>query len=295
MIFLKHLKIIWKSSLIIKKPTYYQKFHTSIYNRFIEDDDDLFVRDLAFPYFRDSMRADMWKKHKSDPEIWNIEKLSQHFGTTVERTKAILFLMRKREELMAKEGLLNPSEDLLLIWKKYYNDPINNTISELAKAHYMPEQEIEQFILKMQNHTSRIEHVIEQKKQTEELLEEYEEDGFDISFRETYPDQKHEELSQRMQPVLFKDDELETAKRELLQRVARETKAKVNITVNHFLKPPSIVPVNPFDPIPPSSSKKKNSSTDDKKLSQFKIAFRDTSSYARINAIPTMIRTRSGR
>jgi hypothetical protein len=44
----------------------------------------------------------MYKKYKHDPINWSIQNLSNHYGTSLERTRAVLFLMQKRDEEIAK-------------------------------------------------------------------------------------------------------------------------------------------------------------------------------------------------
>jgi len=56
--------------------------------------------DVKIPYLKDEKRQEMFSLHIDDPERWSIQKLSQHYGTSLERTSAVIFLMQSRHDLI---------------------------------------------------------------------------------------------------------------------------------------------------------------------------------------------------
>lgn len=57
---------------------------------------------VKVPYLPDHIRVEMYNLHKADPTQNSDEALSQRFGTSLTRTRAVLVLMQKREALQRK-------------------------------------------------------------------------------------------------------------------------------------------------------------------------------------------------
>jgi hypothetical protein len=58
---------------------------------------------IKIPYMKDHKRQEMYLMHMQNPEENTIETLSKLYGTSLERTTAIIFLMRKRHEFIAAD------------------------------------------------------------------------------------------------------------------------------------------------------------------------------------------------
>jgi len=58
---------------------------------------------IKIPYMKDYKRQEMYLMHMQNPEENTIETLSKLYGTSLERTTAIIFLMRKRHEFIAAD------------------------------------------------------------------------------------------------------------------------------------------------------------------------------------------------
>lgn len=74
---------------------------------------------VKFPYMEDEVKMTMYKRHKKSPEEWPISRLAQHFGASVDRVKAILFLMRNREEMMEREKVADIPPEWHQIWARH--------------------------------------------------------------------------------------------------------------------------------------------------------------------------------
>ena len=74
---------------------------------------------VKFPYLEDDVKMAMYKRHKQNPDEWPVTRLAQHYGASMERVKAILFLMRNREEFMAREKVAEIPETWQQIWNRY--------------------------------------------------------------------------------------------------------------------------------------------------------------------------------
>ena len=74
---------------------------------------------VKFPYMEDEVKMTMYKRHKKSPEEWPISRLAQHFGASVDRVKAILFLMRNREEMMDREKVSDIPPEWHQIWARH--------------------------------------------------------------------------------------------------------------------------------------------------------------------------------
>ncbi|KAL1558800.1 Translation initiation factor eIF-2B subunit gamma [Salvia divinorum] len=65
-------------------------------------------------YLKDSEKAEMYKKHKENPEEYTVEKLAKEYRIMRQRVHAILWLKELEEEEEKKHGPLDDSVEMLL-------------------------------------------------------------------------------------------------------------------------------------------------------------------------------------
>ncbi|KAH6766057.1 ribosomal protein L20 [Perilla frutescens var. hirtella] len=65
-------------------------------------------------YLKDSEKAQMYKKHKENPEVYTVERLAKEYRIMRQRVHAILWLKELEEEEEKKHGPLDDSVELLL-------------------------------------------------------------------------------------------------------------------------------------------------------------------------------------
>ena len=308
-------------------------------------------KQVKVPYLSENVRQEMYRRHKKSPDEWPLSRLAQHYGASLERTKAVLILMRKREELMASENLLDIPEVWHEIWKRHSapapaavtakatkaggkgkaaasapevpiagekskevaagdapegaTPPAADAIADapnskeaLAKEFGLKLEEVGDIISRMSRHMHRQGNLDAHNKHMESIMERLSKAGVDISFRETGTAPKRGSIQEDYYPTLFGDDEFETAKKELLDRIAAETKAEiVDFEASLFGGRTSAASSEIQDTSAPAAAlkpmvthaNKANVKTDT--LSRWKFAFRD-SSWRRTQ--PTMVRTRRG-
>jgi hypothetical protein len=95
---------------------------------------------IKVPFLSEKLKQEMYSKHKQDGEEWNVTALSKKYGTSIERTKAVLYLLKRREEFMKEKGFDTiPKEwyDLYSRYKALGDDadkPAATTATEEATA-----------------------------------------------------------------------------------------------------------------------------------------------------------------
>ena len=75
--------------------------------------------EIKVPYFSEKLKLEMYSKYKQDPEQWSVTALSKAYGTSMERTKAVLLLLEQREQLKKERGLLDMPDEWFEIHKKF--------------------------------------------------------------------------------------------------------------------------------------------------------------------------------
>lgn len=65
-------------------------------------------------YLKDSEKAEMYRLHKENPEVYTVEKLAKDYRIMRQRVHAILWLKELEEEEEKKHGPLDDSVELLL-------------------------------------------------------------------------------------------------------------------------------------------------------------------------------------
>ena len=122
----------------------------------VNDECDIEPDLVKTPLFTDTVRQDLFKKFKNDPEIWTVPLLSQHFGCTIERVKAIIFLLQRREDLMRENNVL----DIPALWnvliEKHDEAPLISTPEALAEEYELNVGEVKDILKRMTEHRQRL-------------------------------------------------------------------------------------------------------------------------------------------
>lgn len=299
-------------------------------------------KQVKVPYLSENVRQELYRRHKKNPDEWPLSRLAQHYGASLERTKAVLILMRKREELMASENLLDIPEVWHEIWKRHSAPapaavdakatkagvkektvvpapevpvagenkevaagdaqegaaPAEDAKEALAKEFGLKVEEVGDIISRMSRHMHRQSNLDAHNKHMESIMERLSKAGVDISFRETGTAPKRGSIQEDYYPTLFGDEDFETAKKELLDRIASETKAEiVDFEASLFGGRTSASSSEIQDTsaaaaaLKPVVTHANKANVKIDTLSRWKFAFRD-SSWRRTQ--PTMLRTRRG-
>ena len=182
-------------------------------------------RAVKIPVLSDATRAQIYSKFKADPAEWTAAKLAQNYNCSVDRVKAVIFLMQKRETVQKEAGVLSIPQTSKAVYDKHVADPTTNTVDALAAEFSLPVPEIEAILGQLRVHYRRKKDVDDAETEKENVLRRYAEKGVDVRFRETATAPRKQSLTDNYFPELFDDDGMESAKELLLKRVATETKA----------------------------------------------------------------------
>ena len=182
-------------------------------------------RAVKVPVLSDATRAQIFSKFKSDPAEWTVAKLAQSYNCSIDRIKAVIFLMQKRETMQKDAGVLQVPQVWKAVYDKHLLDPAANTVDALSAEFSLPAPEIEAILLKLRLHHRRKKNMDDAEADKESVLSRYAERGVDVRFRETATAPRKQSLTDNYFPELFDDDGMASAKEVLLKRVATETKA----------------------------------------------------------------------
>lgn len=276
--------VVRKQAVLIPKCNFAFKYTPSEY--LVDTESTVDPKEIKVPYMKEKHREEMWQLYKSNPEENTYSVLSQKYGSTLLRTKAILYLMQRREEVMNEIGASEHLTEWGPIWARHKEVP-ELSAEQLGEEFSKPGAEIGQILKRMEKYTFVTENKNNMQVLIDEEIKELEDSDVDVRFRETDIDSKAVNLVDKYYPELFGDDDLEFAKKRLLRRIAKETKARVIPTVDEFLD----------DGVDTASTSPQHNA--DAALtceSRFKIAFRDLSKGNKsFRENPTMIRTRLGK
>ena len=89
--------------------------------------------EIKVPYFSEKLKLEMYSKYKQDPEQWSVTALSKAYGTSMERTKAVLLLLEQREQLKRERGLLDIPDDWFEMHKKF--EEFTNAPTQTPPSH----------------------------------------------------------------------------------------------------------------------------------------------------------------
>lgn len=158
---------MWRSTFAIKSlvrgvtkrtPTFRQATTSSGYRDpgYMVNAETMIDSDLIkVPLMTDKTRKDLFKKFKDDPEKWTIPALSNTFNCSVERVKAIIFLLQGREDLMIADGVFDIKNEWKLMVAKVEEDSVLNTPETLAEEYEMTPEEVKIILAKMKIHNQR--------------------------------------------------------------------------------------------------------------------------------------------
>lgn len=273
-------------------------------------------RSVNIPFLKDSVREEIYAKHLSDPQEWSFDHLSQHYKTSMMRTKAVVLLMHKRFAIMKEKGftvsIVGGSKPTVQVtipesWSglyKKFEESENKDISEVLKNYNesaeqekranMSTEEATKVIENMKDHYRRVSNAAEHQNRMDRILKRFSRAGVNTNFRETESRTHHlggkPSLRDVYHPQFYNDEDFERGKKDLLKRIEVETRAKVehNLEFYHekFASPAA------------TASSATVKTAPDAPMSRWKLAFKDTSVGEHVpgNATtPTSVRTRTGR
>lgn len=129
------------------------------------------LEDFQPAYLTDSKRMEIYYKHKNDPKEWSVYNISKRYGLSLSRTKAVLFLMKERENLMEKLGVKDLSDKWTNVYDDYLEDPETNTKEILAQKHSIPIEEVELILNNVGEHYWRKENLHAANEYNDECLD----------------------------------------------------------------------------------------------------------------------------
>lgn len=246
---------------------------------------------IKVPLVLESTKKEIFTKFKTNPNEWSVSKLSQTYGASVDRIKAIIFLLQQRENMMTSLGVAAGVPQLWSnVFERYKEKKFSEDIlASISSEFSIGADEVKNIITNMKSHQHRTQNLSESEEEVTSLLNRLSARGVDVRFRET---KAHGAagMADNYYPRLFGDDEYESVQSALLRRVSRETKASINEDKDWL--PSSdrsdVDTINSGWSVACTETKNKTGI-----VSRWKFAFRDTSNSASMKA--TTIRTRSGK
>jgi hypothetical protein len=277
----------------------YLEFNDDARKSLVEDEDEqpddlcadalMAPEDLRLAVVTETMRKEIYNLHKEDPVAWTSKSLAAKYGMRHSRMKAVLHLMRLREETMelVKPAQLSAEEGWEALYQKHLQDPTKNTAETLSADSGLSVEKVNDILKRMKEHMHRSEnmHVAEEYMQGQ--LEDLRLCGVDTTFQEVARPQS--KLKRTYFPELFGDDDYEAVSATLRQRVIDSTKAKPAAEFPAFVRSREQLQedaLKRLDDLHPQVRRSESF------MYKSKIAFRDLSAG---RAAPTIIRTRTGK
>lgn len=81
------------------------------FNVGFEDDMEMPPDRIKVPFLSETVKQKIYKAFKDDPETNNVKALAQKYGASLDRIKAVLFLLSNREKAMKEQGLVDEKGD----------------------------------------------------------------------------------------------------------------------------------------------------------------------------------------
>lgn len=248
------------------------------------EEEETEMEEGAFPFLREHVREEIYKKHKEDPAEWTLQKLAMHYKASLPRVKGIIILFNKRENLMRDKGVLEISPEWQQMWEKHKefikreklaaSDEIDvKTIAEkVGVAEKVVEKKREEMIIKysslfiaeetgtelkevetcltnMKWHFETLEEMAQYVRDEDEWFNELEQADVDTSFRESFGGtQASRNFDFKYFPELIGDDEMASRRRYLLRTLTNLTKATLNMDAERFLANEEKHNAYPIDP-----------------------------------------------
>lgn len=272
-----------------------------------EENDYVDPNTIQFPYLDERKKQEIYLLHKTNPKDNTIISLSQKYKTSLDRMKAVIFLMQGREEYLNEHKL----DNIPPIWSEMHNRVIEaeNPVTKkdtpsasaatadstspaaedgkegstgiyetLAVEYSMAADEVKNIVLKLKEHHGRQENLQAWDDHMTGVKEMYEDSGVDTNFCETESRYKGTSIKDSYYPKLFGDEGFKEEKKFLIKRIEKETLAEKVLDVDAILEA--------YD-----HKTKIIKESSDGKLRRYKLAFRDISP---TSAMKTNITTRSG-
>eukprot|EP01035_Chromulina_nebulosa_P019184 gene19184-25030_t len=270
-------------------------------------DDAMDPQDVSVPYLRDNVRMEIYNKYKEDSNIWTFKKLSETYKCSEIRIKAVIQLMKIREDMIKENSISTAPEQLVEIISKTTE---SKDLTTLSAEYNMSTDELNEIIRKDKINKENEDDLNAINEYYEEVMAEFQELGADTNFREI-PAKAKKQVRDDYFPELFGDEDFLKQKLDLFRRIENETKS--------ILRPhPGLVNLRKLfdknvetdEPIVTKEEFNDSASTEytdtnqvvsttesndngDVRLSRFKYALRDTSKP--LDQRETVIRTRSGK
>jgi hypothetical protein len=127
--------------------------------------------DFTPAYLPDTKKMEIYFKHKSDPKEWNVRNISQRYGLSLIRAQAVLYMMKKRVELMEQLGVLNLSPQWKEIYAEHLAEPETMTKEALAEKHSLSVEEVEKILSNMKEHSWRKKNLNDSNDYHDEVLD----------------------------------------------------------------------------------------------------------------------------
>jgi len=190
-------------------------------------------------------------------------------------------------ELVTVAGEESESAPALAVPEEEMKTP-QDSFAAIAKEYKMSTEQAEEIIKRVLDHAFRLRNQKVYLEDMDGLMERYEEEGIDTTFKETgFAPKPGTAVQENFYPDLFGDEGEEYAKHVLLARIAKETKAQIDdfdLTASFLSKGKRTYEL-PEDS-PNAAAVKRDH------LCRWKYAFKDISKKPGVQ--PTMIRTRRG-
>lgn len=271
---------------------------------------------VKVPYLRDHVRQEIYARHVSDPEKWTLAALSQHYHTSLDRTKSVIVLMHRRYEMIRAKGFavhidkqhFTVTVEVPAPWRELYQkhleDPTKDAEAVLQSHNEAVQEErlklringeqAKQIIETVKDHERRSKNLDAHNAHMEEVLSLLAQRGVNTNFAETANDVVmkggKKSLKDSYYPSLFGDEDLEAQREKLLKRIANETKARVEFNAEYFEEK--------FAPAAGNTLTKGEKKTSPETVSRWKMAFRDLSQIdtqaGQNDVTRTLIRSRRG-
>ena len=190
------------------------------------DDAVMSPRDILVPYIVDAKRVEIYQKHKEDPVKWSVQNIAQHYSMSVYRARAIVYLMREREEMMESSGVLSAPPGWKEIFESRQSDP-EQPIETLAAEHGLEVEEATRVLAVMEDHHYRKENLQDYNEYMDWSLDLLSLLDVDTAFTEighakVPGDNRYEDS---YYPRMFGDDDLEQERDRVRARLLAESQA----------------------------------------------------------------------
>jgi len=195
---------------------------------FLVEPDDAVMdpRQILVPYIVDAKRVEIYQKHKEDPVKWSVQNIAQHYSMSMYRARAIVYLMREREQMMEASGVLSAPPVWHELFERRCADP-EQPLESLAAEHGLQVAEAEAILATMEDHHYRKQNLQDYNEYMDWSLDLLQVLGVDTAFTEighakVPGDNRYEES---YHPRMFGDDELQQERERVRARLLAESKA----------------------------------------------------------------------